>query len=596
MTFKARIQREWRFLKGVRRTLKRVASISADNANLSCDDMEAAVDRYRDRRALTFEGRTVTFAEMDALANRYAHWAKSQGLTRGQTVALFMPNRLEYLPIWYGLSKVGVICALINNQLTGAGLAHCLNISNALHVLVDVDTSAALMAARDQLTRHVHIWNHSAPVQGQRDLANALKSCSSLRPDRLDSRGALRASDIALLIYTSGTTGLPKAAKITHMRVQLYMRGFAGATDARSSDRIYNVLPLYHATGGLCAMGAALLNGGSVVLKRKFSATSFWNDVIAEGCTMFVYIGELGRYLVNHPPQDNERGHKLRLVFGNGLAADVWRQFLDRFAIPEVLEFYGATEGNVSMFNFGGPVGACGRLPKYLRKRFNYRLALFDEETQAPLRTSTGRCLEAGTGQIAECIGRIGTDVRSSYSGYADKAASERKVLRDVFEPGDSWFCTGDLMRQDNEGYYYFVDRVGDTFRWKGENVSTSEVVASIVHVPGVQEVTVYGVRAGQEEGRAGMAALVVDNTFDMERLAATVEADLPAYAQPIFIRVMNSLATTGTFKVRKQDLVNEGFEPVRGRGAIYYKSPAKGYVKLSKATYDKIVAGEMRF
>jgi len=596
MTFKARIAREWRFLKGVRRTLKRVASISAESANLSCDDLEAAVDRYRDRRALTFEGRTVSFAEMDALANRYAHWAKSQGLTRGQTVALFMPNRLEYLPIWYGLSKVGVICALINNQLAGAGLAHCLNISNALHVLVDGDTSAALMAARDQLTRQVHVWNHAPPTQGQRDLSNALKSCSSLRPDRLDSRGALRAKDIALLIYTSGTTGLPKAAKITHMRVQLYMRGFAGATDARSSDRIYNVLPLYHATGGLCAMGAALLNGGSVVLKRKFSATAFWNDVVAEQCTMFVYIGELGRYLINQPPQDNERGHRLRLVFGNGLAADVWRQFLDRFAIPEVLEFYGATEGNVSMFNFGGPVGACGRLPKYLRKRFNYRLALFDEETQAPLRTASGRCLEAGPGQIAECIGRIGTDVRSSYTGYADKAASERKVLHDVFEKGDTWFCTGDLMRQDSEGYYYFVDRVGDTFRWKGENVSTSEVVASIVHVPGVQEVTVYGVRAGQEEGRAGMAALVVDDTFDLETLAATVEADLPPYAQPVFIRVMNALATTGTFKVRRQDLVNEGFEPVRGRGAIYYKSSAKGYVRLNKATYDKIVAGEMRF
>jgi fatty-acyl-CoA synthase len=595
MTFKARIQREWRFLKGVRRTLKRVASINAESANLCCDDLETAVDRYRDRRALTFEGRTITFAEMDALANRYAHWAKSQGLTRGQTVALFMPNRLEYLPIWYGLSKVGVICALINNQLTGAGLAHCLNISGALHVLVDAETSPALIAVRDQLTRHVHTWNQSAPAQGQRDLTNALKSCSSLRPDRLDSRGALRASDIALLIYTSGTTGLPKAAKITHMRAQLYMRGFAGATDARTSDRIYNVLPMYHATGGLCAMGAALLNGGSVVLKRKFSATAFWNDIVAEQCTMFVYIGELGRYLVNQPPHDAERGHRLRLVFGNGLAADVWRQFLDRFALPEVLEFYGATEGNVSMFNFGGPVGACGRLPKYLRKRFNYRLALFDEETQAPLRNSAGRCMEAGAGQIGECIGRIGTDVRSSYSGYADKAASERKVLRDVFEKGDAWFGTGDLMRQDSEGYYYFVDRVGDTFRWKGENVSTSEVAASALRAPGVLEATVYGVRAGQEEGRAGMAALVVDEAFDIAVLSAMLEADLPHYAQPVFIRVMHQLSKTGTFKVRKQDLVNEGIEPVRGRGAIYFKHPSKGYVKLTKPTYDKLVAGEMR-
>jgi fatty-acyl-CoA synthase len=595
MTFKARIRREWRFLKGVRRTLKRVASINAESANLCCDDLEAAVDRYSDRPALTFEGRTVSFAEMDALANRYAHWAKSQGLTRGQTVALFMPNRLEYLPIWYGLSKVGVICALINNQLTGAGLAHCLNISGALHVLVDGETSPALMAVREQLTRHVHVWNQSIPAAGQRDLTNALKSCSSLRPDRLDSRGALRASDIALLIYTSGTTGLPKAAKITHMRAQLYMRGFAGATDARSSDRIYVVLPLYHATGGLCAMGAALLNGGSVVLKRKFSATTFWSDIVAEQCTMFVYIGELGRYLVNQPPQENERAHRLRLVFGNGLAADVWRQFLDRFAIPEVLEFYGATEGNVSMFNFGGPVGACGRLPNYLRKRFNYRLALFDEETQAPYRAANGRCVEARPGQIGECLGRIGTDVRSSYSGYADKAASERKVQRDVFEKGDAWFCTGDLMRQDSEGYYFFVDRVGDTFRWKGENVSTSEVAASLVRASGVQEATVYGVRAGQEEGRAGMAALVVDDAFDLATLTATLEADLPSFAQPVFLRVLNQLMTTGTFKVRKQDLVNEGFEPARGRGTIYFKHPSRGYVKLTKPTYEKLVAGEIR-
>lgn len=595
MTFKARIRREWRFLTGVSRTLKRVASIEAESANLCCDDLEAAVDRFRERRALTFEGRTVTFAEMDALANRYAHWAKSQGLTRGQTVALFMPNRLEYLPIWFGLSKVGVICALINNQLAGAGLAHCLDISGALHVLIDAETSPAFTAVREQLSRHVHVWNHSAPGPSERDLANALKSCSSLRPDRLDSRGALRAKDIALLIYTSGTTGLPKAAKVTHMRAQLYMRGFAGATDAKPSDRIYNVLPLYHATGGLCAMGATLLNGGSVVLKRKFSASTFWNDVVEEQCTMFVYIGELGRYLVNQPPQDNERAHRLRLAFGNGLAADVWRQFIDRFAIPEVLEFYGATEGNVSMFNFGGPVGACGRLPKYLRKRFNFRLALFDEETQAPLRTANGRCVEAAPGQIGECLGRIGNDVRSSYTGYADKAASERKVLRDVFEKGDAWFCTGDLMRQDSEGYYFFVDRVGDTFRWKGENVSTSEVASSVLRTAGVLEATVYGVRAGQEEGRAGMAALVVEDDFTMADLAAHLEADLPAYAQPVFVRVMSSLSTTGTFKVRKQDLVNEGFEPARGRGTIYYKHPAKGYLKLTKAGYDKILAGEMR-
>jgi len=595
LNLKARIKREWRFLSGIHRTLKRIDSIRADSSNLACDDLEAAVDKFRDRPAISFEGKTITFGELDALANRYAHWAKAQGLTRGQTVALFMPNRLEYMAVWYGLTKIGVICALINNQLTGTGLAHCLNISNALHCLVDGNTADALIAVGADLTRHIHVWTHSAPGAGQRDLANTLKSCSTLRPDRVGSRGQLRAQDIALLIFTSGTTGLPKAAKVTHMRVQLYMRGFAGATDARANDRLYNVLPLYHATGGLCAMGAALLNGASVVLKRKFSASHFWDDVVDERCTMFVYIGELGRYLVNQPPQENERGHRLRLAFGNGLAADVWRQFVDRFGIPEVLEFYGATEGNVSMFNFGGPLGACGRLPNYMRKCLNFRLAVFDEETQSLLRGTTGRCLEAQPGQIGECIGRIGIDARSSYTGYADKAASERKIAHDVFEKGDAWFRTGDLMRMDSDGWLYFVDRVGDTFRWKGENVATSEVSACLLQVPGVLEATVYGVKAGQQEGRAGMAALVVDPRFDIATLAAAVEANLPPYAQPVFLRILPSLSTTGTFKVRKQDLVAEGFEPARGRGPIYYKRLAKGYVKLTKATYEKLIAGAIR-
>jgi fatty-acyl-CoA synthase len=488
-----------------------------------------------------------------------------------------------------------VVCALINNQLTGAGLSHCLNISNARHCLVDGDTSPPLMAVREGLARHMHVWTLGQPIEGQRDLGNALKSCSSLRPDRVDSRSTLRAQDLALLIYTSGTTGLPKAAKVTHMRVQLYMRGFAGSTDTRATDRIYNALPLYHATGGLCAMGAGLLNGGSVVLKRKFSASQFWHDIAEEGCTVFVYIGELGRYLVNQPPQEIERAHRIRLAFGNGLAADVWREFLGRFGVKEVLEFYGATEGNVSMFNFSGPVGACGRLPRYLRKRFNFRLALFDDETQSPLRTAAGRCLEAPAGQIGECLGRIGTDVRTSYSGYADKAASERKVLRDVFEKGDAWFRTGDLMRMDGDGWLYFVDRVGDTFRWKGENVATSEVAACLQQASGVLEATVYGVKAGQEEGRAGMAALVVDDQFKITALAAAVEANLPSYAQPLFVRILPRLATTGTFKVRKVDLIADGYDPAKIRGPLFFHDPKKGYVKLTKGVFEKLAAGAVK-
>ena len=284
MRLKARLRREWRFLRGLRRTLARVKSIAPDSANLICDDLQAAVEKWRDRPAISFEGRTVSYGELDAMANRFAHWGKGVNLRRGQTVALFMPNRLEYFAIWYGLSKIGVVTALINNQLAGPPLAHCLNLSGAGHIIVDPETSATFEAARSSLDRPMQQWVLGPVTGDQRDLVQALKSCSQLPPDRI-VREDIKASDTALLIFTSGTTGLPKAARITHVRAQLYMRGFAGATGSKPSDRIYVALPLYHATGGLCALGAALLNGGSVFLKRKFSASHFWQEVVQEGFT-----------------------------------------------------------------------------------------------------------------------------------------------------------------------------------------------------------------------------------------------------------------------------------------------------------------------
>jgi fatty-acyl-CoA synthase len=595
MSLPARLKRELKFLKGLSRTLKRVKSIAPDSPNLICDDLEAAVDRWRDSQAIVFEGKSVTYGELDAIANRYAHWAKGQGLTRGQTVALFMPNRLEYLAIWYGLSKVGVATALINNQLTGPALAHCLNISQALHCIVDPETSPCFEQVKGGLERHVQQWVLGPAYGDQRDLANALKSCSQLRPDRLTARNGLVAKDTALYIFTSGTTGLPKAARITHMRAQLYMRGFAGSTDARATDRIYVTLPLYHATGGLCAMGAALLNGGAVVLRKKFSVSAFWDDVVAENCTMFVYIGELCRYLANHPETPNEHAHKIRLIFGNGLRPDVWDVMLDRFRVGGVLEFYGATEGNVSLFNFDGRRGAIGRVPRYLRKKFNIRIVKFDVETETPVRGPNGCCIEAAPGEVGECIGHIASDARSNFTGYADKAATEKKILHDVFAKGDAWFRTGDLMRSDGDGYLYFVDRIGDTFRWKGENVATSEVSERLSAVAGVKEVNVYGVPVGELDGKAGMASLVVGPEFEIAALADYVDRELPAYARPIFVRLQPEIETTGTFKYRKIDLVQEGFDPARIKDPLYFRDPAKGYVKLTKAVHAKILGDGYR-
>ena len=591
MPLKARLQREWRFIRGLNRTLKRVKSIASDSPNLICDDLQAAVEQFRDRTAMTFEGRTVTYAELDAVANRFAHWGKGLGLRRGQTVALFMPNRLEYFPIWYGLSKIGVVTALINNQLSGAALAHCLNISGAVALLVDAETSPVFEAAKGMVEKPIPQWVLGPAHGEQRDLVQALKSCSSLPPDRI-AREDIRARDTALLIFTSGTTGMPKAARITHVRAQLYMRGFAGATGAKATDRIYVALPLYHATGGLCALGAALLNGGSVFLRRKFSATHFWPEAVAEGCTMFVYIGELCRYLVNQPPGDDETRHKIRMAFGNGLRPDIWPVLKQRFRIPEILEFYGSTEGNVSMFNFDGREGAIGRAPKWLRKRFNVRLVQFDVETGEPIRNLQGLCIDCGAGQTGECIGQIGGDARSEYAGYVDKAASDKKILRDVFEKGDRWFSTGDLMKTDADGYFYFVDRIGDTFRWKGENVSTHEVSERLLAAPDVKEANVYGVETPNAEGRAGMAALVVGPEVDIQAFGETVARELPPYAQPVFVRILPALETTGTFKARKLDLIADGYDPAKFKGPLYFHDPKKGYVKLTKSVFDKVSGG----
>jgi fatty-acyl-CoA synthase len=594
MSLGARLRREWRYLGGLLRTLRRIRSIDARSANLVCDDLEAAMDRWPARQAITFEGAALTYAGLEALANRYAHWAVAQGLGRGEAVAIFLPNRLDYLAIWFGLAKVGVVGALINNQLAGQPLAHCLNISGARHCLVDEETAPVLAAARGFLAPGVAEWSLAETGGEQHDLAATIAALPATRPDRA-VRAGMTARDTALFIYTSGSTGLPKAAGITHMRAQLYLRAFAGSTGSRADDRVYVTLPLYHATGGLCATGAALLNGACVILRRRFSASRFWPEIAAEGATMFVYIGELCRYLIDQAPPPGEPPHKLRLAFGNGLRPDVWRILEERFAVPRVLEFYGSTEGNVSMFNFDGKQGAIGRVPAWLASQFNIALVRFDIDTETPARGPDGFCLRAPLGEAGECLGKIGGDARGAYTGYVDRAASEKAVLRDVFRKGDRWFRTGDLLRQDKDGYFYFVDRVGDTYRWKGENVSTGEVMERILEAPGVRQANVYGVTVGALEGRAGMAALVVGEDFDLAAFNAHVQAALPPYARPLFIRLLSHLETTGTFKPRKVDLVAQGFDPAKVPADLYFRAPDQAFTPMTPELYGRIVGGEVR-
>jgi fatty-acyl-CoA synthase len=370
---------------------------------------------------------------------------------------------------------------------------------------------------------------------------------------------------------------------------------FAGMLGTDPSDRMYNCLPMYHSVGGIVAVGSALVGGGSVVIRRRFSASQFWDDIVRWDCTLFQYIGELCRILAKEPHRPQETAHRIRIACGNGLGADIWERFRERFAIPQILEFYAATEANFSLYNCEGRPGSLGRVPPFLARRFAIALVRFDVDADAPVRDAAGRCVPCAVDEPGEAISRVGgddADPGRRFEGYTDARATGGKILRDVFEPGDAWYRSGDLMRRDAAGFYYFVDRIGDTFRWKGENVSTTEVAATLCACPGVAEALAYGVAVPGHDGRAGMAALVTAEGFDLEVLARHVEQSLPKYARPLFVRLLREVDMTGTFKPKKADLVRTGFDPAATPDPLYVIDPAGGsYVALDPPTYARLAA-----
>ena len=498
--------------------------------------------------------------------------------------------------IWIGLSRVGVVTALVNTQLVGTGLAHCLTLAEPKLVIVDGDRLDAVSAAAGGA---MAVWTHDVDSEDRRRLDVAV---GTFLPGPLDADEApgIRLRDPALLIYTSGTTGLPKAARVSHYRIMMWCEWFAGIMDAVPEDRLYDCLPMYHSIGGVVAVGAMLVAGGAVIVRSGFSASRFWDDVVASEATIFQYLGELCRYLLAAPAAASSHGHRLRLICGNGLRADVWEDFTARFAIPRIVEFYAATEGSFSLFNLEGRPGAIGRVPRFMAHRSPVALVRFDIEAERPVRDAEGRCLRCDTGEAGEAIGRIamgeeGT-LATRFEGYTDDAASNAKVLRDVFEPGDAWFRTGDLMKRDQDGFYYFVDRIGDTFRWKGENVATTEVADVLCACPGVIEASVYGVAVPGADGRAGMAALVVDESFELATLHAHVAAHLPVYARPPFLRLRPRLAITSTFKVQKSTDARSGFDlEVVGDPLFVADAQQQAYVTLDAAMSARIAVGSMR-
>jgi fatty-acyl-CoA synthase len=585
-------------LRGALRTLKMTTPIARHPTRVFPEVIAELADRYGDAPALLSDRERFTYRELASRANRYARWALTHDVRKGDTVCLMMPGRPEYLAAWIGITRVGGVVALINTHLTGTALAYSINVVNPKHIIVAAELFESFQSARVHITGDATIWLHG---DANANFARIDRAIDALSADDIaaSDRPALTIEDRALYIYTSGTTGLPKAANMNHYRVMLASYAFAGVMNTRADDRMYDCLPLYHTAGGLLATGALLVRGASVVIREKFSAREFWDDIVRWDCTCFQYIGELCRYLLNSPPNPNERAHHLRFACGNGLRPDVWPQFKERFQIPQIIEFYAATEGNVSLFNFDGKEGAIGRLPWWLAARFPTKIVRFDVERQEPLRDERGFCIECGVDEPGEVIGKIMKDASKPgqrFEGYASDADTSKKILHDVFEKGDLWFRTGDLMRKDKRGYFYFVDRIGDTFRWKGENVSTTEVEEAVGRFDGVLETNVYGVAVPGRDGRAGMAAIVGKDNLNLTALRDHIAHELPEYASPVFLRVRQDNDVTSTFKSKKINLVKDGFDPGQTADPIYFNDPQKrAFVRLDAGLYEDIKAGRVR-
>jgi len=589
------LARESTYISAIARTLIGMRGVKPDSSHTIVDIVEAQARATPNAIAFYHLNTSMTYAALDAGANRIAHWAHQAGVRRGDAVALLMENRPDYVVCWLGLLKAGAVAALINTNLRGAALAHSIAIADARHAIVGEELAKAYLEALPHIAQRPTGWIAGGAVAGMENLDAALASACTSPADPAWREG-VTCKDKAFYIYTSGTTGLPKASNFTHLRMLFMMHGFAGGLNAKPSDRMYNVLPLYHSAGGVCALGPALLTGGSVILKRKFSVHDFWDDVHRYEATLFQYIGELCRYLLNAPTAKFEHDHKIRAITGNGLRPEIWKNFQERFAIPRIIEFYGATEGNVSMLNYDGRIGAVGRVPSYMRAIVTTRIVKFDIEHETPVRGTDGFCVECAADELGEVIGKIANEAGKTFDGYTKEADTQKKVLHDVFEKGDSWFRTGDLMRRDAKGYFYFVDRIGDTFRWKGENVATSEVSEALGVVTAVKEANVYGVAVPGMDGRAGMAALVTAPGFDISKLAEALAGNLPAYARPVFVRLLPELDITGTFKQRKVDLVREGFDPAAIRDPLYWLNHASGqYEPLTREVFDAILAGRVK-
>ncbi|HUE38882.1 MAG TPA: long-chain-acyl-CoA synthetase [Candidatus Binatia bacterium] len=554
--------------------------------------IRARAETLPDRPALRFENETLTYAELNGRANRFANLLRNAGVVKGDPVAVMMENSPGLVAAQCAVAKLGAIGALINTQLAADGLRHVLRLSTSRYLLADGACAPSVAALGD--LEGMTVWAEGADrlPGGFRSLLDELAGASDAEPDI----PKLELGDAFLYIYTSGTTGHPKPALVRHAKFTMGGVTLGKIFGVGADDCIYAPLPLYHGESNFVGFAVALEAGACFASRRKFSAGEFLSDVRRHRATGFVYVGELCRYLLRQPPSADDRKHRLRYAAGAGLRPDIWEEFQRRFAVPRIFEMYGATEGNVSLMNRTGKPGSVGR--PYPFQHSQLRLARYDVERGELVRGADGRLVECVPDEPGELLGRTDRGMMH-YDGYAnDREATEKKLVRGAFEERDAWFRTGDLLRRDRDGYFYFVDRVGDTFRWKGENVATQQVAEVLNGAAQIAESSVYGVELPGHDGRAGMAALVLRNgaAFDPRALYAHVEERLPPYARPLFLRVSPAIEATGTLKQRKSGTQREGFDPARVRDPLYVRdAAAKTYVPLTTDLHEEIVGGRRR-
>ena len=597
-----------RSLPGIIRRLPAIArgfyyySLKNENRELTLGSLiEANADRVGNRPAILFEDRSITWREFNGWANRIARYLQEQGLTKGDVVAVFLENRPELLAVVAGATKLGVACAMLNTSQKGKVLEHSINLIEPKMVVVGEELVEAFDGVKADLKpRHPHPFHFLADTNtlnafgdapdGYVNMAEQVSAFNSDNPAVTDPP---RLGDTAIYLFTSGTTGLPKAAPGSHRKFIKAYGGFGLMSLAMEpEDVLYCTLPLYHGTALLVCWGSVLAGGSAIALRRKFSASAFWDDVRYYHATTFGYVGELCRYLLNQPPSEQDRNHNLTKMIGNGLRPSIWKEFKDRFGIKTVAELYASSEGNIGFSNFFNLDNTVGF------STAPYKLVKFHDGTRDPVRNTKGFVQEVTKGEPGLLIGEITPNW--SFEGYTQKEATEKSILRNAFKKGDAWFNTGDVLKEIGCGHLQFVDRMGDTFRWKGENVSTTEVENIIDGSGMVEGAIVYGVEIPGTNGKAGMVTLVPQSNgreFDVNRLFAYLQDNLPAYAIPVFVRVTHAIEKTGTFKYRKVDIQKAGYSFGHSSEKVYAWLPrTDGYTLLTPRLVSEIDGGKVSF